>query len=38
MNKQFNTVRQLNIAGKYEEAAKLEAELSEAYMQGRVRG
>jgi hypothetical protein len=38
MNTQFNTVRQLNIAGKYEEAAKLEAELSEAYMQGRVRG
>ena len=38
MNQQFNAVRQLNIAGKYEEAAKLEADLSEAYMQGRVRG
>jgi hypothetical protein len=38
MNAQFGRVRQLNISGKYEEASKLEAELSEAYMQGRVRG
>jgi vacuolar-type H+-ATPase subunit I/STV1 len=38
MNSLFGKVRQMNIAGKYEEAAKLEAELSEAYMQGRVRG
>lgn len=34
----FNRVRQLNISGKYDEASKLEAELSEAYMTGRVRG
>lgn len=35
---QFNKVRQLNIQGKYEEAAKLELELSNAYVEGRVRG
>lgn len=34
----FNKVRVLNVGGKYDEAAKLEAELSEAYMQNRVRG
>jgi len=36
--KLFDDVRRMNIAGKYDEAAKLEAELSDAYMQGRVRG
>lgn len=34
----FTQVRKLNTAGKYEEAAKLEAELSLAYMENRVRG
>jgi hypothetical protein len=33
----FNKVRDLNVAGKYEEANQLENELSLAYMQGRVR-
>lgn len=32
----FERVRKLNMAGKHDEAAKLEAELSLAYMQGRV--
>lgn len=35
---QFNRVRVLNVGGKYDEASKLEAELSDAYIQGRVRG
>ena len=34
----FNRVRDMNVAKKYDEASKLETELSEAYMQGRVRG
>ena len=34
----FSQVRGMNVAGKYDEAAKLEAELSDAYVQGRVRG
>jgi hypothetical protein len=34
----FDKVRTMNMAGKYDEANKLEAELSSAYMQGRVRG
>ena len=38
MVKLFNQVRVLNVAGKQDEASKLEAELSDAYMQGRVRG
>lgn len=38
MVNQFSKVRTLNVAGKYDEAAKLEAELSDAYIQGRVRG
>lgn len=33
----FNKVRDLNIAGKYDEAAKLEQELSTAYLENRVR-
>jgi hypothetical protein len=33
----FDKVRKLNINGKYEEAARLEAELTAAYMEGRVR-
>jgi len=36
--KLFDDVRKMNIAGDYDKAAKLEAELSDAYMQGRVRG
>jgi hypothetical protein len=36
--KLFDDVRRMNIAGEYDKAAKLEAELSDAYMQGRVRG
>jgi hypothetical protein len=38
MTMEFDKVRDLNVSGKYDEAAKLENELSEAYMQGRVRG
>ena len=38
MTMEFDKVRELNVSGKYDEAAKLENELSEAYMQGRVRG
>lgn len=38
MTREFNKVKELNLVGKYEDAAKLENELSEAYMQGRVRG
>jgi len=34
----FNRIRQMNTAGKYDEANKLEAELTLAYMEGRVRG
>lgn len=34
----FNRVRVLNSQGKFAEAAKLEAEISAAYMEGRVRG
>lgn len=34
----FDRVRQLNAQGKYEEAQSLEAELTHAYTQGRVRG
>ena len=34
----FTQVRKLNAVGKYDEATKLEAELSDAYIQGRVRG
>jgi len=34
----FAQVRKLNAAGKYDDAAKLEAELSLAYMENRVRG
>jgi len=37
-SKLFDDVRRMNIAGNYDDAAKLEAELSDAYMQGRVRG
>lgn len=35
---QFSKVRALNVSGKYDEASKLEAELSDAYVQNRVRG
>jgi hypothetical protein len=38
MAAQFNKVRDLNLAKKYDEASKLEDELSAAYMEGRVRG
>lgn len=38
MVREFDRVRTLNVAGKLDEASKLEAELSNAYMQGRVRG
>lgn len=34
----FDKVRQLNIQGKHDEASSLEAELTNAYTQGRVRG
>lgn len=34
----FDKVRVLNTEGRYEEAAKLDADLSNAYVQGRVRG
>lgn len=34
----FDRVRQLNIQGKHDEASSLEAELTNAYTQGRVRG
>lgn len=37
MTRLFAKVRDLNIQGKYDEAQKLEAELSLAYVQGRVR-
>ena len=37
MQQEFNKVRDLNRANKYEEAAKLEDVLSRAYMEGRVR-
>lgn len=37
VNRLFNKVRELNVSGKYEEASRLENELSAAYMQGRVR-
>ena len=33
----FDKVRQLNVQGKYDEASSLEAELTNAYIQGRVR-
>lgn len=38
MQQLFNKVRDLNRANKYDEAAKLEDELSAAYVEGRVRG
>jgi hypothetical protein len=38
MSRLFDKVAQLNRAQKYDEARKLEADLSEAYVQGRVRG
>jgi hypothetical protein len=34
----FHKVRELNLKGKYDEASQLEAELSAAYVEGRVRG
>jgi hypothetical protein len=37
MDKAWNKTRNLNTSGKYDEAAKLEAELTAAYMEGRVR-
>ena len=37
-SRQFNKVSELNRRGKYDEANKLEAELTNAYMHGRVRG
>jgi uncharacterized coiled-coil protein SlyX len=37
MDNAWNKTRNLNTSGKYDEAAKLEAELTAAYMEGRVR-
>lgn len=37
MDRAWNKTRNLNTSGKYNEAAKLEAELTKAYMEGRVK-
>ncbi len=37
LNKSWNKIRTLSTEGKYDDAAKLEAELTRAYMEGRVK-
>jgi hypothetical protein len=38
MSRLWDKVRQMNVAGKYEEAKKLDTELSDALIHGRIRG
>jgi curved DNA-binding protein CbpA len=37
INRAWDRIRNLNTKGQYDEAAKLEAELTAAYIEGRVR-